>query len=41
MFIEQAFQKTEKSGRKTANSRGFRRAVDIIFSCNSMEDYVY
>ena len=41
MFIEQAFQKVEKFGRKPAEYPAFAAAVDIIFPCNSAGDYVY
>lgn len=41
MFIEQAFQKVGKFGRKPAEYLAFAMAVDIIFPCNFARDYVY
>ena len=41
MFIEQTFQKVVKSGRKPAEYLTFAVAVDIIFPCNFVRDYVY
>lgn len=41
MFIEQAFQKVEKFGRKPAEYPAFAVAVDIISPCNFARDYVY
>lgn len=41
MFIEQAFQKVEKFGRKPAEYLAFAVAVDIIFPCSFTRDYVY
>lgn len=41
MFIEQAFQKVKKFGRKPAEYLAFAVAVDMISPCNFARDYVY